>query len=144
MPLITSRPANPEDLGYLTQLRLRTIDEHIRKAGTELSFEEHELRAATRLHSCEILLMQDRVIGMIKVVRSSSSWEIEQFQIEPEFQGRGYGAQVIHRVQGQARSAGAKLRLSVLSVNPASRLYLRTGFVVIRKAEGIIEMESAA
>ena len=144
MAPLAFRSAQPEDVAYLIQLRLRTIHEHIRNAGTDLSFEEHELRATTRLPSCEIVLLQGRVIGMIKVVRSERVWEIEQFQIEPEFQRQGLGTRVIRRVQAQATAAAVRLKLAVLSVNPAARLYLRTGFVALRETGGVIEMESVA
>jgi ribosomal protein S18 acetylase RimI-like enzyme len=144
VPLPEFREANPQDIAYLTQLRLRTIHEHIRNAGTDLSYEEHELRARTRLECCSILTVHDRTVGMIKIARTAESWTIEQLQIEPEFQGRGIGAAVVRHTQQEAKSAGVRLLLGVLKVNPALRLYERLGFEVIGEANGIVEMASAA
>ena len=144
MPLPEFREAQPQDIEYLTQLRLRTIHEHIVRAGTDLSYEEHELRARTRLECCSILTVEGRNVGMVKILRTTESWTIEQLQVEPEFQGRGIGAAIVRQTQEAAKAEGAKLRLGVLKANPALRLYTRLGFVVLGEANGIVEMESAA
>ena len=144
MPLVKFRNAVPWDVEYLTQLRLRTIHEHIRNAGTDLSYEEHELRAQTRLECCSILSVAERTVGMIKVVRTEDSWTVEQLQIEPEFQRKGIGGAVVRQIQRDAKASGVRLFLGVLGVNPALRLYERLGFRTLREANGIVEMESAA
>ncbi len=142
--MVKFRKAEPDDIEYLTQLRLRTIHEHIRNAGTDLSYEEHELRARTRIGCCSILSVADRTVGMIKVVKTDASWTIEQLQIEPEFQRRGIGGAVVRQVQQEAKATGVRLLLGVLKVNPALRLYVRLGFRTLGEASGIVEMESAA
>ncbi len=144
MSKLQFRDATPQDIDYLTQLRLRTIHEHIRNAGTDLSYEEHELRARTRLQCCSILSLSSRTVGMIKVLRATKSWTIEQLQIEPEFQRRGLGACVLRELQQDAKASGVVLLLSVLSVNPALSLYRRLGFKVLHESNGIVEMQSAA
>ena len=144
MSQVECRQATPQDIAYLTQLRLRTIHEHIRNSGTDLSYEEHELRARTRLECCSILSMGGRTVGMIKVVQAAESWTIEQLQVEPEFQGNGVGAAVVRNVQSNARAAGVKLLLGVLSANPALWLYKRLGFEVVGEDNGIVELRSAA
>ena len=138
------RDATTQDVEYLTQLRLRTIHEHIRNAGTDLSFEEHEKRASTRLDCCSVISWSNRTVGMIKVIREVDSWTIEQFQIEPEFQRRGLGASLLSKLQQDAKNSGVALLLSVLSVNPALSLYRRLGFEVLRESNGIIEMRSGS
>ena len=144
MSQLQFRDATPHDIDYLTQLRLRTIHEHIRNAGTDLSYEEHELRARTRLQCCSILSLSSRTVGMIKVLRATESWTIEQLQIEPEFQRRGLGASVVRELQRDAKASGVVLLLSVLSVNPALSLYRRLGFKVLHESNGMVEMQSAA
>lgn len=144
MSQVQFRDATPQDIDYLTQLRLRTIHEHIRNAGTDLSYEEHELRARTRLQCCSILSLSSRTVGMIKVRREAKAWTIEQLQIEPEFQRRGLGASVVRELQQDAKASGVDLLLSVLSVNPALSLYRRLGFKVLHESNGMVEMQSAA
>jgi ribosomal protein S18 acetylase RimI-like enzyme len=51
----------------------------------------------------------------------------------PEFQGRGYGSQVVDDVV--SRSSGKVVSLSVLKANPAYKLYLRLGFSLVGEDE---------
>ena len=79
-------------------------------------------------------------VGMVKAVREPREWQIVQIQLLPEYQGRGIGRQVIEDLQREARSSGVPLKLSVLKVNPAKRLYERLGFVVVQEKATSFEM----
>ena len=140
----TVRPAEPADIAFLTELRLRTIHEHIVRAGTVLTLEEHQRRAATNLESCAVFELAGRPIGMMKVIRSVREWNLDQFQLEPEFQGHGHGAEILRQLQASARAAGVLLTLKVLKVNPALRLYERLGFKIVGEERGIYAMQSEA
>ena len=48
-----------------------------------------------------------------------------------EYQRRGIGSKLVERLLAEARSARLPLRLRVLRVNPAFRLYQRMGFRVV-------------
>jgi len=141
---VASRPATLEDLPFLVSLRLRTIEEHIRAAGTQLTLSEHEARAASNLESCSILLANGQPIGMMKILRTPGQWNLDQFQVEPDFQGQGVGTQLMRGLQQEAAQVGVKLTLSVLKGNPALHLYERLGFTIVSETEGLYGMESAA
>jgi len=138
------RPAEPADIAFLTELRLRTIHEHILRAGTVLTLEEHQRRAGANLDSCTIFKLAGRPIGMMKVIRSTSEWNLDQLQLEPEFQSHGHGSEILRQLQASARAAGALLTLKVLKVNPALRLYERLCFKIVGEEEGIYAMQSEA
>lgn len=55
---------------------------------------------------------------------------MDKLYIDPEFQNRGTGAQVLRKVVEEARKAGLPTKLSVLTTNPARKFYEREGFVV--------------
>jgi ribosomal protein S18 acetylase RimI-like enzyme len=131
-------------LPFLVSLRLRTIDEHIRRAGSVLTLEEHRTRAKSQLDCCTIFEKNSEPVGMIKVLRSDTEWSIVQFQLVPEIQGHGVGATIIRELQQKAKQAGAILTLGVLVANPAVRLYKRLGFRVVSGSHGILYMQSAA
>lgn len=143
LPFAT-RAATAEDVPFLTELRLRTIHEHIVRAGTVLSLEEHRRRASSNLGSCSVFEIGGRPIGMMKVLRSADEWNIDQIQLDPEFQSRGMGSEILRSLQSSARAAGVRLTLKVLAVNPACRLYERLGFRVVSEEEGIYAMQSKA
>ena len=54
--------------------------------------------------------------------------EIRHIEILPEFQGKGLGSQIIRDILAEGRKAGLPVTLTVLSLNPARRLYERLGF----------------
>lgn len=140
----STRPATPQDIAFLTELRLRTIHEHIVRAGTVLTLEEHRRRASANLESCSVFEVGGRPVGMMKVLRSDGEWTIDQIQLEPEFQSRGMGTEILRKLQASAQAAGVRLTLKVLKVNPALRLYERLGFKVVGEEEGIYAMQSEA
>jgi ribosomal protein S18 acetylase RimI-like enzyme len=143
MAHIATRPATPVDIPFLVELRLRTIDEHIRRAGTHLTHEEHVARAASNLTCCMVVLDHGRPIGMTKVLRAPDRWCLDQIQIEPEKQRRGIGTQLVRGLQREAGLAGVRLTLEVLKANPALHLYERLGFRIVSENDATYAMESS-
>ncbi|WP_416341081.1 GNAT family N-acetyltransferase [Vibrio cholerae] len=73
---------------------------------------------------------------------SSNKTFLRDFQILPEFQGRGIGAKCLELVFGHALDRqSTKLVLRVFSENPAINLYESKGFVRVSDVNGLIEME---
>ena len=64
-----------------------------------------------------------------------------QLYIEKEFQRRGLGTQLLKRLFVEGRESSLPIRLRVLAVNPAKRLYERLGFVVIETTAERLFME---
>lgn len=139
-----ARPAVADDIQFLVELRLQTIDEHIRRAGTVLSVDEHRSRAASHLSSCTIFEVKAAPIGMIKILRSEQVWTVEQLQLLPQVQRLGLGTSIMRGLQQEAEQAGVLLTLGVLAGNPALRLYERLGFRLVSQDRGILWMQSAA
>jgi GNAT superfamily N-acetyltransferase len=144
MRLPCTRPAVVEDIPFLLELRLQTIDEHIRRAGTVLSVDEHRSRAASHLSACTIFELEAAPVGMIKVLRSEHVWTVEQLQLLPQVQRHGLGTSLMRELQQEAEQAGVLLILGVLAVNPALHLYERLGFRLVSEDRGILWMQSAA
>jgi ribosomal protein S18 acetylase RimI-like enzyme len=141
---IERRAATEADVPFLLELRRRTMTRHQIASGVIPSDEQHQRRVLARYECAEILLFGGRPMGLFKVEREGLDWVLHQIQIEPEFQGRGIGERLIRELVLEARRAGASLYLSVLTANPARRLYERIGFVAIGEGEHEIEMAITA
>src|SRR6187399_242313 len=116
------RNALTTDLEYLLWLRKATMNEHLFNAGLFLTDEEHLLRIHYLFDQSRIILLQDEHIGLLKVDEKENSVEIVQVQIDPAYQGKGIGQQVIQTVIENARSNNKQVSLSVLKENKAKAL----------------------
>ncbi|KOE06993.1 GCN5 family acetyltransferase [Vibrio parahaemolyticus] len=93
------------------------------------------------LENYEIYLDQARV-GVLRFSYSGETTFLRDFQLLPEFQGRGIGAKCLDLVVGHALSRQSiKLVLRVFSENPAINLYESKGFVRTSEVKGLVEME---
>jgi GNAT superfamily N-acetyltransferase len=62
---------------------------------------------------------------------------VEDLQVLPMEQGKGYGRGMLDDIAAMARGRGCRVvRLHVFDENPARRLYLRVGFVEVGREEG--------
>jgi GNAT superfamily N-acetyltransferase len=78
----------------------------------------------------EVIQLAGRDIGLIGVKRQPDGWVLDKFYLLPAYHNQGIGSHLLRRLIGAARAAEVALRLTVLEVNPARRLYERHGFVV--------------
>ena len=67
--------------------------------------------------------------------------ELAQLFILPSHQNRGIGTSILRSIMQEARQAGKPVRLRLLAVNPARRLYEREGFRVSSTTPERIYME---
>lgn len=78
----------------------------------------------------EILELDTARIGYQIVLRHADHWFLDEIALIAGLRNRGLGGQLVDRLMRAAHAAGLPLRLSVLDVNPARRLYERLGFRV--------------
>lgn len=135
------RPASEQDLPFLLELRASTMDAHHASSGIHQTPEDALARVHAFLDVAQVVEIQGRPIGMIKVTREPRGLRIVQLQLLPEHQGRGIGGALVGRVLERARAQGHPVLLSVLHANPAQRLYRRLGFSVVGQDEHSLHME---
>lgn len=141
---LSFRQAVEADLPFLLQLREQTMAGHQAASGVEPSESERTRRVWARFDCAQIVLFSGEPVGLLKVVKDGSRWELMQIQIVPERQRAGWGTRIVQGLIVDARRAGASLRLSVLRANPARQLYERLGFVVTQEGPHSYEMHLRA
>ena len=75
-----------------------------------------------------IITLDGSDIGWLQTSTHDDGFFIAQLFVYDPFQRRGVGTQVIKRLIGEAARANLAMRLSVVKINPALRLYERLGF----------------
>lgn len=129
------RPATPDDIPFLMQLRFDTMGPHLIAVGADASEEHHRARMLYRFELGQVLLEGGEPAGLLKLARDPHEWEVIQIQLAPRLQGRGLGRQLLEEFLAEAKAAGKDVVLNVLRRNPAKHLYERLGFHVEREDE---------
>jgi GNAT superfamily N-acetyltransferase len=76
------------------------------------------------------LHVDGQLAGLLAAKEHADHVQLVKLFLLPSFQGRGIGTRLVRQVMAQAAAQGRPVRLRVLRVNPAQRLYLRLGFVI--------------
>lgn len=139
------RPATPADLEFLYGLLRQTLGPYVEQTWGPWDDEDQRARffSATRLGTQRVVELDGRPTGCVDVDRLPDAFTLNRVLLLPEHQNRGLGSQLVGQVLSDAREAGLPVRLRVLRVNPARRLYQRLGFAVTGETETHVEMEHA-
>lgn len=141
---LTFRRATEADIQFLRELRRKTMSDHLRNAGLEPSDKELTERVLARFECAEIILLRDMPIGLLKVARDGTKWDLIQIQLAPEHQSKGLGTSILLALLDDAVRSGVSVTLSVLRVNPARHLYERLGFRVVNESPHAYKMQIGA
>jgi GNAT superfamily N-acetyltransferase len=88
-----------------------------------------------------IVTQQGLDVALLSHERCATHWQLHKLFIAPEHQGRGLGTALVRWLQQQAQGLALPVRLRLLRVNPAKRLYERLGFAVVDEAPERFFME---
>ena len=131
---ITLRPADVGDREFLWWLHQATMREYVDKTwGWDDNWQRERFDAGFRPTALQIIECGQKTIGYISVERRPDEIFLVSIEIAPEFQSRGIATHLISRLFAEADEAGLPIRLFVLKVNPARRLYERLGFQCVEE-----------
>ena len=119
--------ADADFIYRVVETTMRSYVEQVWGAFNEATNRENIAKSiASRIYS--IIEVDGGDAGVLAVEREDTHIQLAQLFILPSHQNRGIGTALVRQLIGEARAAGKPLRLRVLSVNPARRLYEREGF----------------
>lgn len=79
-------------------------------------------------------------VGIVKYRDNGDHSYIDNIEIYPEYQGKGFGSTVINSILSEASRKNVNVDLQVFKINPAARLYARLGFQRIGETERHFQM----
>jgi ribosomal protein S18 acetylase RimI-like enzyme len=130
------RTANVEDFDFLYGLRRAAMKEYVaRTYGWDEAWQRENFRRHFDPSASRIIVSQGRDAGVLSVSETESEIVLNVVELLPEFQGRGIGTAVVRWVLEDAEGKGKAVKLQVLKVNPARRLYERLGFSTVGETE---------
>ena len=123
------RPGAPEDREYLWRLHCATMREYVDKTwGWNEAWQRRRFDENFDPLPLRIIEKEGEPIGYISVQRPGHEIFLAVIEIAPEHQNQGIASQLIQELLDESDRSYLPLKLSVLKVNPARRLYERLGF----------------
>lgn len=123
------RPATREDMDFLWDLHVLTMRDYVEQTwGWERVWQEEKFREKFDIAGLEILEIEGRAIGAMAVKEEPERVFLREIEIHPDWQRLGIGTALVNEVIAMAGIRELRVRLQVLKVNPALRLYERCGF----------------
>jgi len=132
---IELRPALDQDFEYCRRLyfgEMRWIIEelHLDRTAQETSFRQQWNPAQVRM-----MALDGTDVGWLQTITQDGEFFVAQMFVDGPFQRRGIGTEVMKRLIGEATESNLPVRLNVVRINPARRLYERLGFRVTHEDE---------
>jgi GNAT superfamily N-acetyltransferase len=128
---ITLRPALELDADFIYRVVEETMRSYVQQTWGSFSEELTRKSIAESLAAGHYSIVEHggRDIGAIAIERAPAHVQLEQLYIVPAFQNHRIGTTLVRQLIDESERTGKPLRLRVLAVNPARRLYEREGFV---------------
>jgi GNAT superfamily N-acetyltransferase len=143
MSEIHLRPATQEDGPFLYHVVKTTMQEYVAQTwGWDEAWQQTYFWAHFDPTDRQIIVRDGQDIGVLTVEEHADALEIDQIYVLPEHQGQGIGTALIRSVLQRGVELDLPVRLRVLQVNPARRLYERLGFVATGETDTRCFMEA--
>jgi ribosomal protein S18 acetylase RimI-like enzyme len=150
---VTLRPVRADEEPFLYEVFASTRAEEMALTGwtaaQQDAFLRMQFRAQQKHYQAEfphaehsIILLDDRAIGRLFISRNPRAIDLVDISLMPENRASGIGTGLVEGLLTEARKAGKPVRLYVLRLNRASRLYERLGFKKIGETATHIQMEA--
>ena len=88
-----------------------------------------------------IITFDSSDVGWLQSIVQEDGLFLAQPFVEGPFQRKGIGTEVMHRLMGEATRLNQVVRLAVVKINPALRLYERLGFQTTHEDERKFHMK---
>jgi ribosomal protein S18 acetylase RimI-like enzyme len=137
---VSLRPERPEDDAFLLDVYGSTRQEELDLTGwnaaTREAFIKMQFNAMRQGYagmfphgSFNVILLNQQPVGRIVVSRGDIEFRVVDMALLPAFRGRGVGTFLLRELIAEAARANKPVRLHVLKMSRATRLYERLGFV---------------
>jgi ribosomal protein S18 acetylase RimI-like enzyme len=124
---VEQRDASPDDFDFLYRLHEETLRPYV---GNAEAWQLENFKKHFSVENQRVLQWSGTDIGSISLVDSGDFLVLDNIALLPEYRGRRVGRMLIEDTLGVAARRGIPVRLNVLKVNPAWKLYRKLGFRV--------------
>jgi GNAT superfamily N-acetyltransferase len=127
---IELRPALDPDFEYCRRLYFSEMRWIIEELHLDRTAQETGLRQQWNSTQVRIVVLDGTDVGWVQTIREQDELFVGQMFVDGRFQRKGIGTEVMKRLIREATAFNLAVRLNVVRINPARRLYERLGFRV--------------
>ena len=128
---ISFRQALDQDFDYCKRLYFGEMEWIIKELHLDTTAQAATFQQQWDLTQVRIIALDGSDVGWLQTVTQDDELFVAQMFVDRPFQRRGIGIEVMNRLI--AANVNRTMRLNVVKINPAVRLYERLGFRVIRE-----------
>jgi GNAT superfamily N-acetyltransferase len=125
---IALRPAIPQDFEYCERLYFAGMKRVIEELNLDMTAQANSFRQQWTLTEVRIVVVDGSDAGWLQSIMRDDGLFVGQLFVDAPFQRQGIGTEVMYRLIGEAARLDKGVRLAVVKINPARRLYERLGF----------------
>jgi ribosomal protein S18 acetylase RimI-like enzyme len=141
--IYTLRQATASDYSLIYQLHIEAMRDVVtRQYGWNEAIVSAMFREWFDPTMIRLILVDDQPAGFLAVRYDLLEVDLSNIEIAPAYQGRGLGTAAVRAVLDDAQKRGQPVRLSVLKINRARRLYERLGFATFDETENHYRMRA--
>jgi ribosomal protein S18 acetylase RimI-like enzyme len=129
--LITFRPALHSDFDYCRRIYFAEMEWIIRELHIDELAQEKSFLQQWNPTQVRIITLDGADIGWLQSFNHGDDLFLAQLFVERGHQRRGIGTEVMKRLITEAEQRSQAVRLDVVKINPAMRLYERLGFRIV-------------
>jgi GNAT superfamily N-acetyltransferase len=128
--MIAFASASEADFERLLALRVQVMRPHLERLGRyQPERSRARFREAFDPATMRLILVDGVFAGCVTLAIEADHMDLGQFYLMPERQGHGLGSRVLALLLAEADAQGLPVKLHVLKLSPAARLYERNGFL---------------
>ena len=136
--IYTLKIATQEDYNFIYNLNKANIEDYVIKTWGNWNedFQREFFSRYFQTIEFQIIVVNDKNVGIVAFSRSEKSIVIDEIQILPEYQNKGIGTLILSDIIADAQKAKIEINLRVLKVNDiAQNFYNKLGFEKIGNTE---------
>jgi GNAT superfamily N-acetyltransferase len=125
---IALRPAGTQDFEYCQRLYFAGMKTIIAELNLDMAAQAVSFRERWTLEQVRIITVDGADAGWLQSAMRDGGLFVAQLFVDSPFQRQGIGTEVMKRLIGEATRLNQPVRLAVVKINTALRLYERLGF----------------
>ncbi len=142
---ISFRQIKDEDFEFLREVHNAALKEYITQTwGWDDDWQKQSFERNFNPDDGEIIVINGKDAGFLWVVEKETETLLASIRILPEFQNKGIGTKLIKKLIGKSQKKNKPVRLQVLKINPAKKLYKRLGFEIFAETKTHFLMKTAS